>query len=106
WQNVRRGDASRNRVTIPKSAARCKLVLPQRESRWQTCALCFHPHTFPESHVVLDFGGRFFGLRVIPGGVVVLHPADGKVVVVRGALPRAFAGMRAGFQEFLVYRVE
>src|SRR5208282_1850472 len=31
WQNVRRGDASRNRVTIPKSAARCKLVLPQRE---------------------------------------------------------------------------
>src|SRR5690348_11396367 len=59
-------------------------------------------HTFPESNAILDFGGCGFGLRVIPGGVFVFHAVDFEMIVMRGALPGAFAGVRARLEKFFL----
>ena len=66
---------------------------------------CFYLDAFPESDVVLDFGGSGFGVRIIPGGVFVFHAVDFQMVVVRGALPGAYAGVLAGLEEFPLHSV-
>src|SRR4029077_14727589 len=61
-------------------------------------------HSLPEGDAILDFGGGGFGVRIIPGGVFVFHAIDFEMVVVRGALPGAFASVRARPEEFLLHR--
>src|ERR1700730_9207763 len=67
---------------------------------------CFDFDAFPEGDAVFDFGGSGFGLRIIPCGVLVFHAVDFEMVIVRGTLPGAFAGVTAGFQEFFFYIVD
>lgn len=43
--------------------------------------------------MVLDMGGLFEGLRVIPGGVRVLLAIDNKRVIAGVAFPRAMAAV-------------
>src|SRR6266852_926673 len=62
-------------------------------------------HSLPEGDAILDFGGGGFGVRIIPGGVFVFHAIDFEMIVVRGALPGAFASVRARFEEFLFHGV-
>src|SRR5450432_1869637 len=82
---------------------RCVDSVAQTASKQQSG---FDANTLPESNAVLDLGSGGLWFRVEPGGVVVLHSAHLNVIVVRGALPRAFAGVRAGFEKFLLYRFE
>src|ERR1700693_3105879 len=60
---------------------------------------------FPKGNTVLDFGGRGLWLRIVPRGVFVFHAIDFEMVVVRGTLPRTFAGVRARLEEFLFHGV-
>src|SRR5258705_2703147 len=63
----------------------------------------FYFYAFPEGDVVLDFGGGGFRLRVIPRGVFVFHALDFESVIMRRALPGAFAGVLAGLKKFLLH---
>src|SRR5277367_1179660 len=66
----------------------------------------FDANALPERHVILDLCRLGLRLRVIPRGIVILHASDLHVIVVCRAFPGTFTGMRAGFQELLVYRVQ
>jgi len=56
--------------------------------------------------MVLDFRGGRLGLRIIPGGVFVIHAVHFDVVIVSGPLPGADCRMFARFQEFLYDSVQ
>src|SRR5579872_2001355 len=49
----------------------------------------------PEGDAVLDLGRRRLRLGIIPGGVLVLGAVDDDAVIMRRALPWAFAGRGA-----------
>ncbi len=53
---------------------------------------------------VLDLGGRRLGIGIVPGRVAVFGAADDEAVVMRRALPRAFAGRVARPQQRLIDR--
>src|SRR6266852_9138365 len=63
----------------------------------------FYFDALPEGDAVPDFGRGGFGVRIIPGGVFVLHAVDFQMVVMRGALPGAHAGVLARLQELALH---
>src|SRR4029077_1479819 len=60
---------------------------------------------FPKGPTVLDFGVRGLWLLIVPRGVFVFHAIDFDMVIMRGALPRAFGGVRARLEEVLFHGV-
>jgi len=52
-----------------------------------------------------DFGGGWFRVRVIPGGVSFSMPSTSRFVVMRRSLPGHSLGVLAGPEEFFFHRV-
>ena len=54
--------------------------------------------------MLLDVGGSRFWFGVIPSGVFVFLAIDDNMIIVRGAFPRAGAGVIAGLKKVTVNR--
>src|SRR5262249_19497376 len=85
--------------------AGCRETSPAREDQ-ELPRLAFDAHAFPEGDAIFDLRSRGLRIGVIPRGVFAAHPVDVDVVIVRGALPRANAGVLAGLEEFLPHRCQ
>ena len=58
----------------------------------------------PECDAVFDFRGGVFWLRIIPGGIFVVHAVNDQMIVVSSSLPWADGGVLARLQKFFFYR--
>jgi hypothetical protein len=47
----------------------------------------FDAHALPKRDAALDFRGRGLWVGIIPGSVLIPHPVDLDVVIIRGAFP-------------------